>query len=499
MSAPDAPPAGPAVPAGPTTLAPGTGRLIGLLVAAAFVVILNETIMSVALPRLMEEFSVTAATAQWLSTGFMLTMAVVIPFTGWVMTRFTVRQAFVAAMGTFTVGTALAGLAPWFSLLLLGRVVQAVGTAIMMPLLMTTVLNVVPLARRGRVMGIISIVIAVAPATGPTVGGIILEQLSWRWMFGTVFPIAVASLIAGALWVRNVTEPRRIRLDAFSGLLCALGFGGLIFGLSSIGEAAAGSAPVTPWIPVLAGAAFLAFFTVRQLRLQDEALLDLRALSRPTFTTALCCTLVTMMAMFGVIILLPMYFQQVLGWSTQQSGLALLPGGAVMAVLGYVVGNLYDRVGPRPLLVPGSIIAAGALWGFTLLSPQSTAGFVIGLHVVMSVGLSLMFSPLMTAALSALPRRLYAHGSALLNTLQQVAAAAGTALFITLLTVGAAAAAGEGAATREATMEGVHLALLAGACVFSLNVAAVWFVKRSAGDPEEHAPDGGPHVEPVTM
>ncbi|MGJ5591271.1 MDR family MFS transporter [Micrococcus lylae] len=484
---PDADPSAHDLPTGsiPVTLAPGTGRLIGLLVAAAFVVILNETIMSVALPRLMAEFSVTAATAQWLSTGFMLTMAVVIPFTGWVMNRFTVRQVFVFAMSTFVVGTAVAGLAPWFSVLLLGRVVQAVGTAIMMPLLMTTVLNVVPVARRGRIMGIISIVIAVAPATGPTVGGVILEHLSWRWMFGTVFPIAVAALATGALWVRNVTEPRPVRLDGFSGVLCALGFGGMIFGLSSIGESAAGHAPIAPWIPILAGAMFLALFAVRQVRLKDGALLDLRTLTRPTYATALACMLVTMMALFGVIILLPMYFQQVLGWTTQQSGLALLPGGAAMAVLGYVVGNLYDRVGPRPLLIPGSVLAAGALWGFTFLSPDTTAPLVVGLHIVMSIGLSLMFSPLMTTALSALPRRLYAHGSALVSTLQQVAAAAGTALFITLLTVGTASSAAHGADQVAATMDGVHLALLAGACVFSLNLVAVWFVRRSSGEVED--------------
>lgn len=466
----------------PVTLTPGTGRLIGLLVSAAFVVILNETIMSVALPRLMAEFSVSAATAQWLSTGFMLTMAVVIPFTGWVMNRFTVRQVFVFAMSAFTIGTVVAGLAPLFSVLLAGRVVQAVGTAIMMPLLMTTVLNVVPVSRRGRVMGIISIVIAVAPAAGPTVGGVILEHLTWRWMFGAVFPIALAALVAGALWVRNVTKPEKIRLDGFSGVLCALGFGGLIFGLSSIGEAAGGHAPVAPWIPLAAGAVFLAFFAYRQVRLGDDALLDLRTLARPTYATALCCMLVTMMSLFGVIILLPMYFQQVLGWTTQESGLALLPGGAAMGVLGYVVGNLYDRVGPRPLLIPGSLLSAGALWGYTFLSPQSTAAFVITLHIIMSVGLSMMFSPLMTTALSSLPRRLYAHGSALLSTLQQVAAAAGTALFITLLTVGTAGSAAHSSDPVAATMDGVHLALLAGACVFSLNVVAVWFVKRSPNE-----------------
>ncbi|MDO5633729.1 MAG: MDR family MFS transporter [Micrococcus sp.] len=465
-------------PPAPDALAPGTGRLIGLLVAAAFVVILNETIMSVALPRLMQEFSITAATAQWLSTGFMLTMAVVIPFTGWLLNRFTLRAVFILAMSSFAVGTLVAGLAPAFTVLLAGRVIQAIGTAIMMPLLMTTVLNVVPPERRGRVMGLISIVISVAPATGPTVGGVILEHFTWRWMFGFVLPIAVLALVAGAVWVRNVTDPRPVRLDGFSGVLSAIGFAGLIFGLSSIGEEAGGDAPVEPWIPVLIGVVFLALFARRQIRLQDDALLDLRTLARPTYSTAMAVMLISMMALFGTIILLPIYMQEVLGYTTQQSGLALLPGGLVMAVLGYIVGRLYDRVGPRPLIVPGAVVGAAGLWGYTFLSEESTSVMVTGLHIAVSTGLALMFSPLMTTALSALPRPLYAHGSALLSTLQQVAAAAGTALFITLLTIGTARSLDAGAGTAAATMDGVHLAMISGAAIFSINLVAVWFVRR---------------------
>lgn len=464
-------------------LAPGTGRLIGLLVSAAFVVILNETIMSVALPRLMEDFAVTAATAQWLTTGFMLTMAVVIPFTGWLLNRTTLRTVFVIAMSTFTVGTAVAGLAPAFGVLLVGRVIQAVGTAIMMPLLITTVLNVVPLARRGRVMGLISIVISVAPASGPAVGGVILEHLSWRWLFFTVLPIALIALAAGAAWVRNVTEPHPVRLDALSGLLSAVGFAGLIFGLSSIGEAASGHAPVAPWIPITVGVLALAAFAVRQTRLKDAALLDLRTLTRPTYTIALGVMLIAMTALFGTIVLLPIYLQEVLGWSTRESGLALLPGGVAMAVLGYLVGHLYDRVGPRPLIIPGAVLGAAGLWGYATLGEDSSAVLVIGLHMTVSTGLALLFSPLMTTALSALPRPLYAHGSALVSTLQQVAGAAGTALYITLLTVGGANSAVDGAGRTGAMMDGVHLAMLSGAIVFTLNVVAVWFVRRPADDP----------------
>lgn len=457
-----------------------TVRLISLLVAAAFVVILNETIMSVALPELMAEFSVTAATAQWLTTAFMLTMAVVIPLTGWMLVRLPLRTVFVIAMTTFTVGTLIASLAPVFPVLIGGRVVQAVGTAIMMPLLMTTVLNVVPASRRGRTMGVISIVIAVAPAMGPTVGGVVLETLSWRWMFWLVLPIAVLALVAGGVLIRNVTENRPIPLDVFSAVLSAVGFAGLIFGLSSIGEAATDNALISPWVPIGVGVVALAVFVWRQLSLKDLALLDVRAFAVPTFTGALVLMLISMMALFGTLILLPLYMQQVLGVSVLDSGLALLPGGLLMGVLGWFVGRLFDRVGPRPLVIPGAILASGGLWGMTTLGADSSLGMVVAFHIVLSIGLALLFSPLMTAALGSLPPHLYSHGSALMNTLQQVAAGAGTAMFITVMTLGIISGAESGADETVAQMTGVHNALIVGACISLITVIGAFFVRNTA-------------------
>ena len=473
-AAPTAPEASPPLPA-------ATVRLVALLVGAAFVVILNETIMSVALPELMVEFAVTAATAQWLTTAFMLTMAVVIPFTGWLLVRLPLRIVFVIAMSTFTGGTLFASLAVVFPMLVAGRVVQAVGTAIMIPLLMTTVLNVVPADRRGRTMGVISIVIAVAPAIGPTVGGLVLEVLSWRWMFWSVLPIGIVALVAGAVLIRNVTEPRPIPLDVLSGVLSAIGFAGLIFGLSSIGEAASGNALISPWIPVGIGAVALAVFVWRQLALKDFALLDVRAFRFPTFTVSLVLMLVSMMSLFGTLILLPMYMQQVLGTSTLNSGLALLPGGLIMGVLGWFVGRAFDRIGPRPLIIPGSILASAGLWGmFTTFSDDSSLALVMTWHIVLSVGLAFLFSPLMTSALGSLPPHLYSHGSALLNTLQQVAAAAGTALFITVMTLGIVSGAESGLGDAAAQMTGVHNALLLGAVISLIPVIGVFFVRNSA-------------------
>ncbi|MFD5213310.1 DHA2 family efflux MFS transporter permease subunit [Microbacterium sp. NPDC058345] len=468
------------------------GSVIALLVASAFVVILNETIMGVALPRLMVDLDITAATAQWLTTGFLPTMAIVIPLTGFLLARFPLRSLFITAMSLFAAGTLIAAVAPGFEVLLAGRVVQASGTAIMMPLLFTTVLNVVPATHRGRMMGVISIVIAVAPAVGPTVSGVILAALDWRWMFWLVLPIAVIALALGAVWVRNITETRHARFDALSVVLSALGFGGIIFGLSSIGESASGHAPVPVWIPLVVGAASLAVFVMRQLHLQktDSALLDLRTFTSGSFSLAVVLVVVVMAALFGSLILLPIYLQQVLPLDTLAVGLMLLPGGILMGVIAPIVGSLFDRYGPRPLVLPGMVVAAGALWGMATFDAHSSIGWIIAVHVALNLGLGFVFTPLLTSALGSLPRHLYSHGSAMTSTLQQVAGAAGTALFVTLMSVGSAEALAAGADAVTATGEGVHAAFLLGACVASAAVVLTLFVRRPAAAEE---PNPTPH------
>ncbi|WP_108260939.1 MFS transporter [Mangrovicoccus ximenensis] len=250
-----------------------TGRnrlVILLLLVSAFTVILNETIMGVALPRLMTDLGITAAAAQWLTTAFLLAMAVVIPVTGFLIQRFHTRQVFTAAMGLFSLGTLVCATAPGLGTLIAGRIVQASGTAIMMPLLMTTVMTLVPPESRGRTMGNISIVISVAPAIGPTISGIILNLLDWRWMFWLVLPIGLAALALGQARLQNVTEPRKAPLDLVSVPLSALGFGGLVYGLSIIGEGHGGAA-MPLWLPLAIGAAALAAFVPGALALHPRA------------------------------------------------------------------------------------------------------------------------------------------------------------------------------------------------------------------------------------
>jgi len=460
--------------------------VISLLLVAAFVMILNETVMSVAIPRLTDDFAVSAATAQWLTTGFMLTMAVVIPVTGFILERFTTRAVFLAAMSCFSAGTALAALAPSFWVLVGARVVQAAGTAVMLPLLITTVLTFVPPARRGSTMGLISIVIAVAPAVGPTFSGLILQSLSWRWLFGLVLPIALVSLALGAALVRNISTPRPVRFDVLSVVLSALTFGGLIYGLSSIGEAASGHTPVPPALPIAVGAVALVLFVWRQLVLQrhDAALLDLRPFRTRAFVIGVVMLLVSMGALFGTLILLPFYLQGVRGLTTLETGLLLLPGGLVMGLIAPVIGRIFDRVGPRPLVIPGAFLVAVALGLMTLLDQESTSGLVITVHVLLSLGLGTVMTPLMTSALGSVPAGLYTHASAIMNTLQQLAGAAGTALFVTIMTTGVTDRLAAGSDPVAAQAGGIHQAFLWGAGLALVAALLSFLVRRPTSSPD---------------
>ena len=444
-----------------------SGRVIGLLVVSAFVMIFNETILSVALRDLTVDLGVTTATVQWLTSGFLLTMAVVIPATGFLLDRFTPRQVFLASLTLFSVGTLVSALAPGFAVLLVGRVVQACGTAVMVPLLMTSVMRLIPAERRGATMGTISIVIAVAPAVGPTVGGAALAFLGWRWMFWIVLPLAVAALVVGAVTMRLPSTPRPVPLDLLSMLLSALGFGGILYGLSAIGESTAGGAHLPPWVPLAIGAVALAAFVLRQLSLQprNRALLDLRPFTHRSFVVAVILAALLFMALLGAgTILLPLYLQTVLGADTFTTGLAVLPGGLVLGLLGRPVGRLFDRLGARPLVIPGAIAMAVSLWLFTSLGPGSPLWVVIAIHILLMAGLGLMMTPLLTEALAVLPDNLYSHGSAITSTLQQVAGAFGTAGFITIATLSATDPAG----TPDAV--GLRVAFAAAGCIGVLAV-----------------------------
>ena len=493
----------PSPAAGPAAAARhGSQGVIWLLLAAAFVVILNETIMGVAIPHLMTDLSIDAVAAQWLTTAFMLTMAVVIPITGYLLERLTTRTLFVAAMTLFSTGTLVAAVAPGFPVLLVARVVQASGTAIMMPLLMTTIMTLVAPASRGRLMGRISIVMSVAPAIGPTISGLILKYLTWRWMFIIVLPIALLMLAIGARKVTNVGETRKAPLDPLSIVLSALGFGGLVYGLSLVGGEGGGDTTAanvahgrTMLVALTVGAVALVAFVVRQILRQrtDSALLDLRTFRSRNFTVSVTLMTVLTAVLFGTIILLPLFMQRALGLDTLQSGLVLLPGSLLMGLCGPLVGRAYDRLGPRPLVVPGIAIVSAVLWSLTQVTETTPTALLVAAHMTLSFGLALTFTPLFTSSLGSVPPRLYSHGSAILGTVQQVSGAIGTAVFVTLMASGAATLVADGVPETAATAAGVRDAFLVGAIVSLGAVVLSFFVRR----PDETTPDAEEHAAPT--
>ncbi|PFG20530.1 DHA2 family efflux MFS transporter permease subunit [Serinibacter salmoneus] len=470
-------------------LTPANRRLLALLLVSAFVVILNETTMAVALPPIMDDFGITPAQGQWLTTAFLLTMSVVIPTTGWLLGRLGIRRAFLLAMTTFSIGTALAALAPTFSLLLGARVVQASGTAVMMPLLMTTVISVVPIAIRGRVMGMVSLVIAAAPALGPTASGLVLQSLSWHWIFGLVLPIALLALVAGWLWVRGEAEGNHTPLDALSLPLVILGFGGLVYGLAGLGEAAQADPVVPVWLPIVVGALALVVFGLRQLALVRGTgpLLDIRVLTVRDFAIATAVMCIAMFSMFGVMLLLPLYAQNVLGLDPLGSGLVMLPGALAMGLLGPTVGRLCDRLGARPLVVPGLVLAGGALV-LLAVGPQQV-WLMAAAHILMSLGLALVFTPMFTVALGSLTGPLVPHGSAMIGTLQQLAGAAGTAAFVAIMVTREVAAIEGGASEVEALSQGTHLAFLIGGAIGMAAAGLALLLRRGVGSAAAAEPD----------
>lgn len=461
--------------------------VIALLLVSTFVVFLNETIMSVAIPHLMHDLGVAASAAQWLTTAFLLTMAIVIPVTGFLLQRMNTRPIFVLAMSTFTIGTLICAVSPGLELLITGRVVQAIGTAIMMPLLMTTLMTLVPPESRGKTMGNVSIVMSVAPAIGPTVGGFILAHFEWRWMFILVLPIAIGALILGFKKIQNVSTPRYAPLDVLSVILSAFAFGGLVYGLSSLGEGAHEGAMFPIWLPLVIGVVAMAAFVWRQLALQSDnrALLDLRTFQSRNYSVSVITMAIAMMALFGTVILLPIYTQNVLGLDTLQTGLLMLPGGLIMGVLGPVVGRLYDKVGPTVLLVPGTVVVSAVMWALTLVDQNTSVWAVLAGHMAISIGLAFTFTPLFTASLSSVRKDLYSHASAILGSIQQVAGAAGVALFVALMTIQTTSLVTSGTDQVTALAGGIRLAFLVGAVISLFAVLAAFMVRKPDNDDSE--------------
>jgi DHA2 family lincomycin resistance protein-like MFS transporter len=343
-------------------------------------------------------------------------------------------------------------------------------------------------------MGNISIAISVAPAIGPTVSGIILHFLPWRFMFVVVLPIAIAALVNGSRRLTDVGEVGHQRLDLISVLLSVPAFGGIVYGLSQLGGRSAAGGGVAVTFLVVGVVCLLVFGARQRLLARDrdrDPLLDLRAFRYPMFSLSLALLCVAMMGLFGMVILLPLYLQGIRGVDTLTTGLMLLPGGLLMGLLGPQVGKLFDRYGPKALTILGSSLVTLTLWRFSTIDAGTPIWLLVGLHVIMSIGLACLFTPAFTTGLNPLPPQLYSHGSAILATLQQVAGAAGTALLIAIMASHTSTLVAEGVAPAVAQNSGIQTAFLVATGFAALAIGCAFFMRNPkpvlAGPPAEGA------------
>ncbi|MEH7009557.1 MDR family MFS transporter [Neobacillus niacini] len=411
----------------------GNFLLVLIMILGVFVAILNETLLNVALSKIMDDIGIAPSTAQWLSTGYLLVIGVLIPVTAFLIQRFTTRTLFLAAMGLFTVGTFVAAIAPGFTVLLTGRMLQAAGTGLLFPLLTNVVFAMVPIEKRGSAMGTIGIVITFAPAIGPTLSGIVVEHYSWRVLFYGVLPIALLVMIIAYFRLKNVTETTNPKIDPLSLLLSTIGFGGIVYGFSSSGEGHGGWSSNEVIISIAIGVASLVLFTWRQLTIA-QPLLDLRTFKYKIFRLSTLIMMIIMMAMFSAMMLLPIFLQNALGYSPLEAGLVMLPGGIVMGIMSPITGRLFDKFGAKLLALVGLGLVANTLLQFAFITLSTSYSMIMIYNTLLMLGISMVMMPVMTNALNVLPPHLYPHGTAIISTLQQVAGAVGTALLVSIMT-----------------------------------------------------------------
>ena len=466
---------------------------------------LNNTLLNVALPSIMRDLNVGPATVQWLSTGFMLASGILIPTTAFLIQKYSVRHLFLAAIGLFAIGTLLAGVAHTFPILLAGRLLQAAGSAVLSPLLMNVMLVSFPIEKRGQVMGIFGLILMFAPAIGPTLSGWIVEHYNWRMLFHFISPIAIGVFLIGFFLLKDKKEKVNMSMDVVSLILSSLGFGGILYGFSSAGNAG-WSSPIV-YGTIIIGVVSLTIFILRQFKFK-EPFLNFRVYQYPMFALSSVISMVVNMAIFSGMILLPIYVQNIRGISPMDAGLLMLPGAILMAFMSPLTGRLFDKFGGRVLAIVGLTITVITTFAFSQLEMDTSYGYLLMIYSVRSVGMSMVFMPVSTNGLNQLPRRLYPHGTAMNNTLNQVAGAIGTALMVTLMTTYANSRAKELSATAmqnitgqptdtalaqmqdqimmQATLDGINFSFLVSAGIAFVALVLSFFMKRAT--PMEEKP-----------
>ncbi|MGO3790147.1 MAG: MDR family MFS transporter [Enterococcus gilvus] len=405
--------------------------LVVVLLIGTFCTVLNQTLLTTAFPALMKAFDISASSVQWLTTGFLLVNGIMIPISAWLINKFSSKRLYLTAMTIFLIGTITCFVAPNFSTLLIGRLIQAAGVGISMPLLQNIMLSIFPPEKRGSAMGMAGIVIGLAPALGPTLSGWIIDHYTWRDLFGMVIPIVIFVLVLALFLMKSVIQLSNPSIDVLSAILSTVGFGSLLYGFSSVGNDGWGNAKVISFLVV--GVIVIGLFVWRQLRL-EHPFLELRVFKSPIFTIAAILSGVVNMAMVGAEMVLPLYIQNIRGESAFHSGLMLLPGALVMGLMMPITGAIFDKHGAKRLAISGMLILTAATLPFAFLTAETPIAMIVILYAMRMFGISMVMMPVTTSGMNALPMNLISHGTAVNNTFRQVASSIGTAILISVLT-----------------------------------------------------------------
>ncbi|WP_223588635.1 DHA2 family efflux MFS transporter permease subunit [Neobacillus bataviensis] len=400
------------------------------LLVAGFVGLFSETALNIALGDLSQIFHVSATTIQWLATAYFLTLGILVPVTGILMQKFTTRQMFIAAVTLFISGTILAAAAPVFGVLLTGRIVQAAGLAITLPLTQNVIFTIFPPNKRGAAMGVMGLVMLAGPALGPTLAGLILDTLSWHWIFLVTIPFILFSLIFGLLYLPNVNEVRKVSIDAASIILSTIGFGGFVYGVSVGGEH--GWTHSTVMVSIIAGVCALILFSIRQTKMKNP-MLNLKAFQYPQFVLGIIMSFITFFNMLSMLVILPMYMQMALVIAAFTTGLILLPGSLLNCILAPTIGRLFDLYGSKAVITPGTILVALGYLFYSQFGTDTALWMIVVTHIIMMLGIGAVLANVQTNTLNSLPRQYYPDGIALTQTIQQVAGAVGIAVMVSIM------------------------------------------------------------------
>lgn len=409
----------------------GLGKILFVLMFGMFVAILNQTVLNVALPVMMIDLNVDASTAQWLMTGFMLVNGILIPISAFLVETYGFRKLFIAAMIFFSAGSIISAISNTFVLVMIGRIVQAIGAGILMPLGMNIFMTVFPPEKRGAAMGTMGIAMILAPALGPTLAGWVIQNYDWHIIFYAMSIIGILDIIFAFSWFHIEKELSKPTFDIQGIIYSSVGFGGLLYGFSKAGSDGWDSFVVI--ISIVVGILFLILFGFRQLKL-EKPLLEIRVLKNNIFSFTLLINAIITMALFGGMLLLPIYLQNIRGFSPIESGLLLLPGALIMGIMGPIAGKIFDKFGVRVLAIVGLGITTYATYEFTKLTGDTPYGTILNFYMLRSFGMSLLMMPIMTAGMNALPLKMISHGTAMSNTIRQVAGSIGTAFLVTIMT-----------------------------------------------------------------